>query len=309
MRIGGLRMNSMALAESLLVMDRDSLKFNYALLHDSNIVKMLIPFAKEKVKKSGKSEIMEMVNKETQKYRYTPNTHLHKMVLNEFIDLYNIPSKKLYTKQDVADQWDRIVNAMYNDLKKSSKKFAAYTSKENTTKIEQIIQYQMHSLIDSINEKKLTDEQLIQIGDSLEEFLQDLPEKQQKEIADKLGINKITSSAIRQLVATNGTAVVFAAIVQVAGFAFYTTLTSVIAGIFGLIGITLPFAVYATLTSAVAVIANPIFVVPALLLGGGGVIKWQNKKMRKAIAPVVIMQIMLSANPTMVPNWEAFLDG
>ncbi|MCP8616376.1 hypothetical protein [Salirhabdus salicampi] len=301
-------MNSVTLAESLLVMNKESLRFYYTLVHDSNIVKMLIPFAKEKMNKSGKSEIMEMVNKKTNKYKYTPNSHLHKMLLREFEDLYKIPYRKLYTKQDAADQWDRIINAMYYEMKKKNKKFAAYTCNENTP-IEQIIKFQMHNLIESIEDQELTDEQLHQIGDSLEKFLQELPEKQQKQIAEKLGINEITSSSIRQLIVTNGSAVVFVAIVQVAGFAFYTTLTTIIAGIFGLIGITLPFTVYATLTSAVAVIANPLFVIPTLLIGGGGVLKWQNNKLRQAIAPVVIMQIMLGANPTMKPDWEAFLDG
>src|SRR5690606_3138813 len=97
-----------------------------------------------------------------------------------------------------------------------------------------------------------------EVGDSLEEFFNDLPETQQKRIAEKLGINNITSSSIQQLIATNGTAVVFAAIVQVAGFAFYTTLTSVVAGIFGFVGITLPFVFYTTMTSLVAVVANPL---------------------------------------------------
>lgn len=302
-------MNSYTLAESLLVMEKESLKFNYALLHDSNIIKMLVPFAKEKITGSEKSEIMEMVNKEAQKYRYTPVNHVRRNLLKELAELYNIPERRLKTKQDVAEQCDRIIDSMHRQMKESNKKFRSYLQgQQNKTKLEQIITFQMQSLVDSISGKKISEKQMAQVGDSLEEFLNDLPEHQQKQIADKLGINQVTSKTLQQLIATNGSAAVFAVIVQVAGFAFYTTLTTVVAGIFGLVGITLPFAVYVTLTSAVAVIANPLFFVPVLLLGGGGLLKWQNGKMKKAIAPAVLMQVMLLSDQEADVNWEAFLD-
>ncbi|OOE14049.1 hypothetical protein [Fictibacillus arsenicus] len=301
-------MNSIDMAESLLVMESNSLKFNYALLHDSNIMKMLIPFAKEKISSSNNSEIMEMVKKESFKYRYTPDNHIRRNMIKELAELYGIPNRKLGTKQDTVEQCDRIINAMYEQMKKDNKKFISFsTNQEQTTKLEEITKFQMFSLIDSISDRKMTATQMKEMGDSLEDFLTDLPENQQKQIAEKLGVTEITSNSVQKLIATNGTAAVFAIIVQVAGFAFYTTLTSVVAGIFGLVGITLPFAVYVTLTSAVAVIANPLFMVPALILGGGGLLRWQNKKMKKAIAPIIMMQIMVS-DQNIVPEWETFLD-
>ncbi len=297
------------MADSLLMMKNESLKFSYTLLHDSNVLKMLIPFTREKINKSSQSEIMEMINREAHKYRYTSNSNLQKMLLGELEALYKIPRSNLYTKQDVADQCDRVINAMYYDLKKNNKKFAAFVTDDNTTKLEQIMEFQMVKLVDSINEEKATDEQLSQIGDLTDEFVKGLPKHQQNQIAEKLGINKFTNNTMRQLIATNGITVVFSAIVQVTGFAFYTTLTSIVAGIFGLIGLTLPFAVYATLTSTVAVIANPLFFIPALLIGGNQVLKWQDNKIKKTIAPIVLMQIMLEANSVGEPDWEAFLDG
>jgi hypothetical protein len=301
-------MNSIDMAESLLIMESNSLKFNYALLHDSNIMKMLIPFAKEKISSSNNSEIMEMVKKESFKYRYTPDNHIRRNMIKELAELYGIPNRKLGTKQDTVEQCDRIINAMYEQMKKDNKKFLSFSmNQEQATKLEEITKFQMFSLIDSISDRKMTATQMKEMGDSLEDFLTDLPEHQQKQIAEKLGVTEITSKSVQKLIATNGTAAVFAIIVQVAGFAFYTTLTSVVVGIFGLVGITLPFAVYVTLTSAVAVIANPLFMVPALILGGGGLLRWQNKKMKKAIAPIIMMQIMVS-DQNIIPEWETFLD-
>ncbi|WNF22656.1 hypothetical protein [Mesobacillus jeotgali] len=302
-------MNGYSMAESLLVMQSEALKFNFALLHDSNIMKMLLPFAKEKISGSSKSEIMEMVKKEADKYRYTPVNHVRRNLILELSNIYGIPDRRLKTRQDAAEQCDRIIQAMYSQMVQNNKKFAVFLhAHTEKTKLEKIITFQMYSLIDSISGKQMTAAQMKQVGDSLEDFLTDLPEQQQKQVADKLGINHITSQTMQQLIATNGTAAVFAVIVQVAGFAFYTTLTSVVAGIFGLVGITLPFAVYVTLTSAVAVLTNPLFIIPVLLIGGGGLLNWQNVKMKKAIAPVVLMQIMVMGDQHAEAKWEAFLD-
>ncbi|REJ10344.1 hypothetical protein [Halobacillus trueperi] len=301
-------MNSVTMAESLLVMDHDSLKFNYALIHNTSIMKILIPFAKDQWNRNTGSEVMDMIGRETRRYRYTPHILLQKMLLDELLGLYKIPINKTYTKQDVVDQCDRIIRAMYEEMKRNNKKFAHFINGKDPRRIELIMEYQMHRLIESISDKKISDFQLHQIGDALEEFIGSLPQQKQKQIAHELGIFQVTSSTIRQLILSNGTTVVFAAIVQVSGFAFYTTLTTVLASVFGLIGITLPFAAYATLTSTVAIIANPFVFLPALLIGGGGLLKWQNNKMKKAMAPVVFMHIMLGANPLLEPDWEAFIN-
>ncbi|CEG23839.1 hypothetical protein BN1080_02846 [Planococcus massiliensis] len=304
-------MSGLNMAESLLLMEKDSLRFNYALLHDSNILKMLLPFAKEKLSKSKKSEIMEMINDEANKYKYTPTPQLKRGLLKELGDLYNIPHREYVVKQDIVDQCERIIDRMFLDMKSSNKKFKAFLNNSNLSEnpLDAITKYQMMNLIESIGDHKFDPRQMKEVGDSLEEFFNDLPETQQKRIAEKLGINNITSSSIQQLIATNGTAVVFAAIVQVAGFAFYTTLTSVVAGIFGFVGITLPFVFYTTMTSLVAVVANPLIFLPALLIGGSFLLHKQNIKMKKAISPVVLMQILTSADSGKEPEWEEILNG
>lgn len=73
---------------------------------------------------------------------------------------------------------------------------------------------------------------------------------------------------VRKAIATSGTSIVFAIIVEVSGFAFYTTATSLVATFAGLFGLTLPFGFYTGLTSTIEVLANPLFIIP-LLLGGG----------------------------------------
>lgn len=302
-------MNYMFMAESLLLMNKKELQFNYALLNDSNILKMLLPFAKEKVSKNKKSEIMEMVSKESAKYNYTPQGQLKRGLLKELGALYDLPDRNYATKKDVADQCERIIEKMYFNMLKTNKKFRASVDNSNgKSYLEAITKFQMMNLVESIEGHSIDPKQMDEIGESIAEFLKGLPEERQRVIAEKLGINNITKSSIQSLIATNGTAVVFATIVQVAGFAFYTTLTSAVAGIVGIVGITLPFVFYTTMTSVVAVIANPLVFLPIMVIGGGALLHHQNSKLKRAIAPVVIMQILNGAENDKDPNWSEILN-
>ena len=61
-----------------------------------------------------------------------------------------------------------------------------------------------------------------------------------------------------------------------------------------LIGITLPFAFYTTLTSLIAVLANPLFLIP--LLGGGGhyFYKKNNRSMQQRFVPLIVTQLTVT---------------
>lgn len=303
-------MNHHTLSDSLMVMDSESLRFNYSLLQDTHILKMIVPFVKEKVSRSKKSEIMEMVQKESLKYHSTPTSQLKMGMIKELSSLYGIPVDSLNTRLEVAEQWERIIHHMHLHMSKKDKQFKKFIeNNKRQEKLEDIVSFQMQNLVQAVNNKKLTTSEMEEIGESLEVFILKLPEQKQKQIAEKLGVNDVTSSTMQKLIATQGSAVVLAAIVQVAGFTFYTTLTSITASVFGLIGITLPFGVYMSLTSIVAVVANPLFLIPALLLAGGGMVKWQNDKLKKSIAPIVVMQIVMMRDKNSLPDWDGFLYG
>ncbi|AIQ39920.1 hypothetical protein [Paenibacillus sp. FSL R5-0912] len=127
----------------------------------------------------------------------------------------------------------------------------------------------------------------------VEKFIQAMPEEKQTQIKQQLGVDKLTNEMLQRIVATSGASVLFAAIVEVSGFAFYTTATSLLASLAGLFGVTLSFGTYTALTSFVAVLASPIFLL--LLLGGGGFFLYrsQNQKLQNKMLPILILQITL----------------
>lgn len=159
-----------------------------------------------------------------------------------------------------------------------------------------MIKFQMSKLFDELdnNFKDFTIEEQTKFASKVNEYLQSLPEEQQKIIKEKLGVNDLTNDMIRKVIITSGSSILFAIIVEVSGFAFYMTANSLLASIAtGIFGVTLSFTAYSTLTSTIAILANPLFFVPVLLGGGALLAKHQNKKLKKKLLPITIMQITL----------------
>ena len=92
---------------------------------------------------------------------------------------------------------------------------------------------------------------------------------------------------------TSSVSFVFATIVEISGFAFYTTATTLLFKFASFFGLTLPFASYTTLTSTIAVIANPLFLFILLFGGGAYIVNRQNKSLKNNLLPITIMQITL----------------
>lgn len=83
--------------------------------------------------------------------------------------------------------------------------------------------------------------------------------------------------------------------VGIAGFAAYTTLSTVIATAAGFVGLTLPFAVYVYASSAFALMSNPIILGAATLLGGGFTMSRANHQMRDRLMPMMIATSVLAS--------------
>ena len=138
----------------------------------------------------------------------------------------------------------------------------------------------------------LSEQQTENLVVQIEQYIQALPAEKQRQIKEKLNIDELTTKTIRQLVVSQGTVIIMSIIVEVAGFAAFTTLTSFIATTVGFFGITLPFGAYIFATSAFSVITGPIGIA-AMLIGGGFLLKHQNDKARRMMIPIGIVQLLL----------------
>jgi hypothetical protein len=84
------------------------------------------------------------------------------------------------------------------------------------------------------------------------------------------------------------------ALVGVAGFASYTTLTSVVAAVTGLVGIHLSFGTYMLLTSSLAGLTNPLLLIGVLAGGGFFLTKNANHSVRGLLYPTLIATSVMS---------------
>lgn len=306
-------MDGQLLAQSLVSLKGTDLRMVYALLFKTNIGQLLLSKTKDLFSKEDQDHFMRHLEAEVKQLENTEDRELQVNLFLEITRLLKLRGTKYSLRQEIEDQCDLIVHHVYEQFKKQDKPFSAYIENEmHGTKLQQMIQFQMGKMFSELDGsfKDFTIEDQTKFASQVNEYIQSLPADKQAKIKDKLGIDDLTDEMIRKAIAASGTSLVFAIIVEVSGFAFYTTATSLVASFAGLFGLTLPFGFYTGLTSTVAVLANPVFLIPALLGGGFLLVKHQNHVLKKKLLPIIIMQIALpfmSQGGDMVP-FEPFID-
>lgn len=287
------------LANSLVTLKGTDLRMVYALLLKTNMGHLLSSKTKDVIAKFSKEESDNFtyhLEQEVNKLRNVKDQVLQVDLFLEMTRLLNLRGTKFTLEQEIADQSTLIVNGVYQQLLKKDKQFKRIAENEiNSSKLQQMIQFQMSKLFNELDNsfKDFTIEDQTKFALQVTEYIQSLPEEKQAKIKEKLGVDDLTDEMMRKAIATSGSSIVFAIIVEVSGFAFYTTATSLLASFAGLFGITLPFGVYTGLTSTIAVLANPLFLVPVLLGGGALLVNHQNKSLKKKLLPIIVMQITL----------------
>lgn len=195
---------------------------------------------------------------------------------------------------------------------KQDKQFQYFAENETgTSKLQQIIKYQMNKLFQELNHRfnDFSIDGQTKFIAQVNEYIQSLPEEKQSKIKEKLGIDDLTDEVIRKVMVTSGVSFLFAGIVEVSGFAFYTAATSLLASAASLLNITLSFGVYTKLTSTIAILSNPMFFIPLLLGGGALLVNFENKSLKKKLLPIIIMQITLPymSGKTEEASFERFI--
>jgi hypothetical protein len=287
------------LAKSLVTLKGTDLRMVYALLHKTNIGHLLSSKTKDVLSKLSREESDNFTNhleQEVKKLRSVKDEVLQVDLFLEMTKLLTLRGTKYILEKEIEDQCRLIISDVYQQLLKQDKKFKLFTEKElDSTKLQQMVKYQMSKVFNELDDsfKDFTIEDQTKFASQVNEYIQSLPEEKQSKIKEKLGINDLTDEMVRKAIAASGTSIVFAIIVEISGFAFYTTATSLVATFAGVFGITLPFGVYTGLTSTIAVLANPLFFIPVLLGGGALLVNHQNKSLKKKLLPIIVMQIAL----------------
>src|SRR5690606_7889934 len=222
----------------------------YALLLKTNIGHLLSSKTKDVISKLSKEESDNFtyhLEQEVNKLRNVEDQVLQVDLFLEITRLLKLRGTKYTLEQEIVDQSTFIVKDVYQLLLKQDKQFKSFAENEwNSTKLQQMIKFQMSKLFNELDNsfKDFTIDDQTKFASQVNEYIQGLPEEKQRKIKEKLGVDDLTDEMIRKAIATSGSSIVFAIIVEVSGFAFYTTATSLLASFAGLFGITLPFGVY-----------------------------------------------------------------
>lgn len=137
-------------------------------------------------------------------------------------------------------------------------------------------------------ERKITEKYFAEIWDKL------TPE-QREQLLTKIETDTGSSIANKAGIAAMGGGVALGALSATAaftGFAFYTTMSSVICAVAGLVGVTLPFAAYAGASATVGFLSGPpgwIIASGLFVVGGATVLLWPESDEDKVAAFVMTM--------------------
>jgi len=283
-------------ASSLVSLKGTDLRMIYALLCKTNMGHLISSKTKDIFSKEKQNHFTKHLEDEVKKLKNIDDLVLQVDLLLELTKLLSLRGTKYTLQKEIEDQCTNIVNEVHKQYQKQDKHFRSFSDNQlNTTKLQQLVTFQMgkvfNELDDSFQDFSIEDQK--KFASQVNDYIHSLPEEKQVNIKEKLGVDDLTDELVRKAIATSGTSIVFAIIVEVSGFAFYTTATSLMATFAGLIGLTLPFGFYTGLTSTIAVLANPLFIIPLLLGGGALLVNHQNKSLKKKLLPIILMQIAL----------------
>jgi len=212
----------------------------YHLLNKKNIVDPLYPFVKPNIRWSTKE-------------------------LSEFLQRVKVPDQNLILKslgRNDNEPYD--VAQIKKDIIWVSSNITTYPFKNKTDYRyhEDIMQWlaseynveesYIHAGSTFILERKILDSIFIQIWDRL------TPDQRKQILTDIDKENKLKDKAGIAMAGGAGALAALSATIYFTGFAFYTTLSTMICATAGFFGITLPFAAYAGASTTTAVLAGPV---------------------------------------------------
>ena len=286
-------MSGKLLAEGLFNAKGEQLRLIYALIVETKMLSMLTAAVKDKFNKDV-NHFEQDLKQITNELAQFPDDELQVKLFLHIAELLKIKGAHFNIQTEIEYACEQMIDKAYELQKGQDKEFKVFASNRTDDKAQQLITYQMKKIFESLDATmgEMTDIQQDEFIEQLEQFIQTLSPEKQREIQQKLGVEKLTKKTLHDLVTAQGTVIVLTVLVEVAGFAAFTTLTTFMAWFVGLFGATLPFGVYIFATSTLSVITGP-FAIAAALVGGGALIKYQNDKVKKMFIPIGVVQLLL----------------
>jgi len=189
--------------------------------------------------------------------------------------------------EEIGDQIEKRAVAL---LRQNDKEFSGSTTQE-------LVAHVLKRMFDDLS-KKFDQQNARKQAEIIQNILASIKEmtpEQRDKLKEQLRISEFSEDAIRKALITGTLGAAFAVVVEAAGFRVYVIAAKMLAGIVGLIGLTLPFAFYAALSSTIAFLANPMVMVPAAVGLGWWLTKRTNRKIKDGLVPFMVTQAVVSS--------------
>jgi hypothetical protein len=290
-------MNGKAMVETLNQLSGDDLRRVHVLCCDTGIVDILTTKIQDIFTRSKDTDHFYIKMEErVQLLKSRKDERIRLEILLELAKRLEIRGAYLNTEQAFFDLGEQIIVQIDKLMMRGIEGYNAFKETNADYSLTQsIVHFQLEQILKQIGDEldKASPEKKKEYSTKLMEFIHSLPNEKQALMKKHLNIDKLTNETLTQMLIKGGAGSLFVVLVEVLGFSFYTTITSLLASTVGLIGVTLPFGAYTMLTSTVAILASPVFLVG--LLAGGGYLMYrsQNNKLQKSLLPIIILQITL----------------
>jgi len=209
-------------------------------------------------------------------------------VITVFAKTYDVSLSSINTQQGLHEFGDHILDKTVQSYRSMNKKFTGNT-------FEDVVHHFFKKMFEEVGKKYKTGSQKDKekLDQAFESFIADLPEHQKEKLKKELNVSDLSQQMINRIIATNGTVVLFSALVNTMGFSFYMGATSLLASGASLLGLTLPFAAYTSMTSLIAVLASPVFFLGVIAISGFYFTK-QRSKVIDMMSFLAVMQLFFS---------------
>lgn len=287
-------MTGKILAQGIMAAQGEQLRLIYVMTMNMGVMDMIWNKSQDMFNKDI-DHSQQRLDREMDKLRTVSDSKLQLELFLHMTREFSLTGSFYNTPQGFESKCEEILNKSYEYQIAKDKKFLIFVNNNPEMPVaNKLALYQMQKLVESLGGEieNLTAEQQDTFAEQVEDFLNSLPADKQLRIKEKLGIESITNSTIKRVIVTQGSATLLAVIVEIVGFASYTTLTSLIAGTAGLFGVTLPFVAYTSATSALSILTGPV---GFLFIGSvSGIFMFsQSKKVKKTFLQLAIVQLML----------------
>jgi uncharacterized protein YaaW (UPF0174 family) len=156
---------------------------------------------------------------------------------------------------------EKLEKMIVNDIIWDYSNAITYPFKSNEVPYHEIAYWTAEKMNAKVNSEMTTfDMEKTLILSNFSKAWDNLSEEQRKQVIKDSALNKLSDSQKSAIIAGSWTVAVatISTTALISGFAFYTTMSSVVATCASVIGVTLPFAAYSGMSTVVGIISGPV---------------------------------------------------